>query len=1214
VCHHDTRSLTNHCSHRSAWGRFLLHLLLFAALMAGDPARAEVPFSFTLTQDSTTSAGVYTTDGVLVRTLWNNSPRPAAAATASWDGTDDAGNLLPDGPYRITVLSNNVSYTWEGVVGNTSQDWSGPGIHHNMSAIQAMTVEGTKAFFAVGYNEGFPTECRTDTTNPQVKAWVLTKGCQAYHVTSDASRVYWAGDDANTDNDSFVYATAVADDREITFQYGQAYKMRYGRTYIGAIDLISNTPGSEVTGLAVQRTGSYLFVSHAGLNRLDVLNKTTGQLVRSVTFSAPGGLACDPQNNLWILCTSGGQPVAQKFAVDAGGNLSLARTISGQLAAPLAIAVAPDGTTLLVTDGGSSQQVKAFDPATGSPLWTLGQPGGYATDPTVANDKFDFNARYVYDVFRTGFLAFQPDGSFWVGDTGNNRIQRYSASRQFQTRVMYVPTCYSIAADPNDPTRVFADYMEFRVDYSRPLAPDNGSWELVRNWAAGVPDGSDSQYQRMRCVTTLSNGRTYTLVLRPGGYSLYELPAAANLRNTGVTCGSTAALFPDGSLRSVNAPAVGGTVTWSRQSLTGFDASGNPQYSAATTMATAPATGDDPVWRGDTNHLPGGVTTSTGIIASFDHTVPMFGHGTGYHLGGVAVGGNRWLWKTSYNTPAIYRGPFPADGAFNIGNDVGNAGGKALTLDRSIIYGYYGENYRGSQTNKWNHYYDNGLMVGQFGVVGVEVARTGEAPTMMAGNAFSCSLVKLADGRVYLYHNDESFHSGVHRWRIDGLDTIAVGANLVCALAAASGGLTAEYFSSPDWNNRYCTATRVDGSVNFDWGADPPAGVGLTAGDNFSVRWTGFVMPAYSETYTFRLTADDYARLWVNAADANPVSALCEGSGTQSGSIALTAGIGYRLRLEYCDRAGAASVKLQWSSSRQPLQVIPGSRLHPAASTDDPSDLLAGLPYATSLADGDYGWTRSPAADSGTVWQALTNVRTYGWRGDRSGRTSPDLHMQFQQNIAATDTVVRDLGATSDTTAAWQLQADISYEDNYENHGTYGGQYLEILDDAGRAIFRMYPKQVGYPNDSRLYANDQVLVQDTQSGLRAKIGRFLPLCVSAASGRLTIDYGEIRKTTAALADPSANWRRPRWLRFYFWNVNAAYRRSIDVKNMSFLAGIPGDANLDCTVNILDLIFIRNRLGRPAGSGDNWKADANQDGQINILDLIYVRNKLNTKCP
>jgi len=32
------------------------------------------------------------------------------------------------------------------------------------------------------------------------------------------------------------------------------------------------------------------------------------------------------------------------------------------------------------------------------------------------------------------------------------------------------------------------------------------------------------------------------------------------------------------------------------------------------------------------------------------------------------------------------------------------------------------------------------------------------------------------------------------------------------------------------------------------------------------------------------------------------------------------------------------------------------------------------------------------------------------------------------------------------------------------------------------------------------------------------------------------------------------------------------------------------------------------------TGDNWQADVNADGKINILGLIFVRNRLNTMCP
>ena len=46
--------------------------------------------------------------------------------------------------------------------------------------------------------------------------------------------------------------------------------------------------------------------------------------------------------------------------------------------------------------------------------------------------------------------------------------------------------------------------------------------------------------------------------------------------------------------------------------------------------------------------------------------------------------------------------------------------------------------------------------------------------------------------------------------------------------------------------------------------------------------------------------------------------------------------------------------------------------------------------------------------------------------------------------------------------------------------------------------------------------------------------------------------------------------------------------------------VTGDANGDCKVNVLDLIFIRNKLNQDPSIGANKKADINQDGKINIL--------------
>jgi len=56
--------------------------------------------------------------------------------------------------------------------------------------------------------------------------------------------------------------------------------------------------------------------------------------------------------------------------------------------------------------------------------------------------------------------------------------------------------------------------------------------------------------------------------------------------------------------------------------------------------------------------------------------------------------------------------------------------------------------------------------------------------------------------------------------------------------------------------------------------------------------------------------------------------------------------------------------------------------------------------------------------------------------------------------------------------------------------------------------------------------------------------------------------------------------------------------------------LPGDANYDGRVNVLDLILVRNSLGRdPASSLEARKADLNYDGKVDIMDLLLARGRL-----
>lgn len=96
------------------------------------------------------------------------------------------------------------------------------------------------------------------------------------------------------------------------------------------------------------------------------------------------------------------------------------------------------------------------------------------------------------------------------------------------------------------------------------------------------------------------------------------------------------------------------------------------------------------------------------------------------------------------------------------------------------------------------------------------------------------------------------------------------------------GGLAANYFENADLTdngqqqtgssiNGLPTYSRVDASIDFTWGTGQPvlspllaAQSKLISADYFSARWTGWVVPAFSEIYTFSVEGDDGARLWID--------------------------------------------------------------------------------------------------------------------------------------------------------------------------------------------------------------------------------------------------------------------------------------------------------------------------------------------------------------
>jgi hypothetical protein len=77
------------------------------------------------------------------------------------------------------------------------------------------------------------------------------------------------------------------------------------------------------------------------------------------------------------------------------------------------------------------------------------------------------------------------------------------------------------------------------------------------------------------------------------------------------------------------------------------------------------------------------------------------------------------------------------------------------------------------------------------------------------------------------------------------------------AFAQTGTGLTGKYYDTENFGT--LMTTRTDATVNFKFGAAIPSGIAITAATTYSIAWPGQIEAAYSELYTFFVTADDGA-------------------------------------------------------------------------------------------------------------------------------------------------------------------------------------------------------------------------------------------------------------------------------------------------------------------------------------------------------------------
>ncbi len=121
-------------------------------------------------------------------------------------------------------------------------------------------------------------------------------------------------------------------------------------------------------------------------------------------------------------------------------------------------------------------------------------------------------------------------------------------------------------------------------------------------------------------------------------------------------------------------------------------------------------------------------------------------------------------------------------------------------------------------------------------------------------------------------------------------------------------GLEGQYFNNTTLSGT-AVITRVDANIDFNWyGNSPVTGVYST---NWSVRWTGTLVPTATGTYSLALTSDDGSRLYIS--DTLVIDNWGEhGDQTRWATVQLTAGQPYSIEVDYYQVAGLSDVHFSW--------------------------------------------------------------------------------------------------------------------------------------------------------------------------------------------------------------------------------------------------------------------------------------------------------------
>ncbi len=223
------------------------------------------------------SAGVYKTDGTLIRTLLADA---CGVRELWWDGLDDMGQPATAGAYEVRSITHNIRMLDDGAI----CDNGNPKGAYNCDNADRVVVlpDGGFAITAV-YDEAGFTLRRYNSANQSIFASALVDGD------------FWG---LAVQGNDIIGGRGKGKDAQLVkiIMPGERAQMATGAEYYS---IFAKDESGTPVGVAVK--GSTAFVSIGGLNAVRVIELNTGLKTTDWPITAVGDIACDAQGVIWVV-------------------------------------------------------------------------------------------------------------------------------------------------------------------------------------------------------------------------------------------------------------------------------------------------------------------------------------------------------------------------------------------------------------------------------------------------------------------------------------------------------------------------------------------------------------------------------------------------------------------------------------------------------------------------------------------------------------------------------------------------------------------------------------------------------------------------------------------------------------------------------------------------------------------------------------------------